>query len=270
MAAHVEMKPVAGDAIRPPAQCTTEFARSRRGRLYAKGRCGLICNGMRSCPMPQRGGVPAHDCKCRPDAIAPAAKGRSGRQLDEQDEAIIAVLREDGRIAIRELAQKVGLTEATVRARIRRLETSGSIRIVAKRDLGAMGYPYTALVGIRIRGRTIDEVGQDLLAIPEVISILSVIRAQRSGNPGRRPRHGDAERIADRNHPADRWDCRRGIRAGDEHRQIRSPLGALRMEGNRTQRSRPAAAGAAGHRCAFSNREIAREFGLTEGAISCA
>ena len=97
------------------------------------------------------------------------------RQLDEQDEAIIAVLREDGRIAIRELAQKVGLTEATVRARIRRLETSGSIRIVAKRDLGAMGYPYTAWVGIRIRGRTIDEVGQDLLAIPEVISILSVI-----------------------------------------------------------------------------------------------
>ncbi len=97
------------------------------------------------------------------------------RQLDEQDEAIIAVLREDGRIAIRELAQRVGLTEATVRARIRRLETADSIRIVAKRDLGAMGYPFTALVGIKIRGRTIDEVGQDLLVIPEVISILSVI-----------------------------------------------------------------------------------------------
>ena len=97
------------------------------------------------------------------------------RQLDEQDEAIIAVLREDGRIAIRELAQRVGLTEATVRARIRKLETADSIRIVAKRDLGAMGYPFIALLGIKIRGRTIDEVGQDLLVIPEVISVLSVI-----------------------------------------------------------------------------------------------
>ncbi len=97
------------------------------------------------------------------------------RQLDEHDEAIIAVLREDGRMAVRDLAQRVGLTEATVRARIRRLEESGSMRIVAKLDLGAMGYPFVALVGLKIRGRTIDEVGQDLLQISEVISILSVI-----------------------------------------------------------------------------------------------
>lgn len=97
------------------------------------------------------------------------------RQLDEHDEAIIAVLREDGRMPVRDLAQRVGLTEATVRARIRRLEESGSMRIVAKLDLGAMGYPFVALVGLKIRGRTIDEVGQDLLLISEVISILSVI-----------------------------------------------------------------------------------------------
>lgn len=97
------------------------------------------------------------------------------RQLDEHDEAIIGVLREDGRMPIRDLAQRVGLTEATVRARIRRLEESGSMRIVAKLDLGAMGYPFVALVGLKIRGRTIDEVGQDLLQIPEIISVLSVI-----------------------------------------------------------------------------------------------
>ena len=97
------------------------------------------------------------------------------RQLDEHDEAIIAVMREDGRIAVRDLAQRVGLNEATVRARIRRLEKSDSMRVVAKLDLGAMGYPHVALVGLKIRGRTIDEVGQELLLVPEVISILSVI-----------------------------------------------------------------------------------------------
>ena len=97
------------------------------------------------------------------------------RQTDEQDEAIIAVLREDGRMAIRDLAQRVGLNEATVRARIRKLENSGTMRVVAKLDLNAIGYPLTALVGLNIRGRTIDEVGKELAKIPEVISVLSVI-----------------------------------------------------------------------------------------------
>lgn len=97
------------------------------------------------------------------------------RQTDESDEAIITVLREDGRIPIRDLAQKVGLNEATVRARIRKLEKSGTMRVVAKLDLRALGYPFTALVGLKIRGRTIDEVGQDLIKVPEVISVLSVI-----------------------------------------------------------------------------------------------
>lgn len=97
------------------------------------------------------------------------------RQLDEHDQAIIAILQEDGRTPIRELAQLVGLNEATVRSRIRRLETSGTMRVVAKLDLQSMGYQYTALVGIKIRGRTIDDVGADLLKIDQIISILSVI-----------------------------------------------------------------------------------------------
>ncbi len=97
------------------------------------------------------------------------------RQLDDHDQAIIAILQEDGRTPIRELAQQVGLNEATVRSRIRRLETSGTMRVVAKLDLQSMGYQYTALVGIKIRGRTIDDVGADLLKIDQIISILSVI-----------------------------------------------------------------------------------------------
>jgi len=96
-------------------------------------------------------------------------------RLDEYDEAIIARLRDDGRMAVRDVAQQVGLNEATVRARIRRLEQSGTMRVVARLDLGAIGYPYTALVGVKIRGRGVEEVCNDLLAVPEVISILSVI-----------------------------------------------------------------------------------------------
>ena len=116
------------------------------------------------------------NCQTGRHGIASMAKGQKlARQIDENDEAIIAVLREDGRIPVRDLAQRVGLNEATVRARLRKLEESGTMRVVAKLDLRALGYPFTALVGLKIRGRTIDEVGQDLIGIPEIISVLSVI-----------------------------------------------------------------------------------------------
>nr|WP_093312938.1 Lrp/AsnC family transcriptional regulator [Sphingomonas jatrophae] len=99
----------------------------------------------------------------------------SKRSLDEHDEAIIELLREDGRMPLQDIAARVNLNDATVRSRIRRLEQSGSIRIVARLDLAARGFPYTALIGLKVRGRTLEEVGGDLLKLPQVISILSVI-----------------------------------------------------------------------------------------------
>lgn len=78
-------------------------------------------------------------------------------------------------MAFREMAQRLGLSEATIRTRLRRLESSGIMRVVARVDLQASGYPFTALVGLKIRGRTIEQVSADLLEIPEIISILVVI-----------------------------------------------------------------------------------------------
>lgn len=67
-------------------------------------------------------------------------------------------------MAVRDLAQRVGLNEATVRARIRRLEQSNTMRVVARLDLGAVGFPFTALVGVRLRGRPVEDVCKELLA----------------------------------------------------------------------------------------------------------
>lgn len=73
------------------------------------------------------------------------------------------------------MAERLGINEATIRSRLRKLENSGVMRVVARVDLGASGYPFTAVVGVKIRGRTVDEVAADLLEIPEIISILVVI-----------------------------------------------------------------------------------------------
>lgn len=48
--------------------------------------------------------------------------------MDDIDAKIIALLKKDGRMAFVEVAKRIGLTEGAVRARVKRLTDSGSIK----------------------------------------------------------------------------------------------------------------------------------------------
>ena len=96
-------------------------------------------------------------------------------ELDDTDERIIELLREDGRIPYRAMAAELGLTEATVRSRVRRLEESNAMRVVAVTDFQAAGYELMLAVGIQVDQRTPLEVAEELARIPEVFSINLVI-----------------------------------------------------------------------------------------------
>lgn len=91
--------------------------------------------------------------------------------LDDVDERIIAALRQNGRIANRDLARDLGVNEATVRTRLRRLEDANMVRIVAMRDLSAMGFEYLAPIGIQVKGRSAVAVGEDLAKIERVVTV---------------------------------------------------------------------------------------------------
>ncbi|MCB1632418.1 MAG: AsnC family transcriptional regulator, partial [Pseudomonadales bacterium] len=54
--------------------------------------------------------------------------------LDETDRRLIELLRADGRMAFRALADTLDLTESAVRARVRQLESSGTMKVVAVAD----------------------------------------------------------------------------------------------------------------------------------------
>ncbi|MEY3267831.1 MAG: hypothetical protein RL480_591 [Pseudomonadota bacterium] len=95
--------------------------------------------------------------------------------LDDIDQRIIAAMRRNGRIANRELARDVGVNEATVRTRLRRLEDSKTVRVVAMRDLEAMGYGCLAAVGVQVKGHSAADVGRRLAELPEVITVNVVI-----------------------------------------------------------------------------------------------
>ena len=96
-------------------------------------------------------------------------------ELDQTDERIMELLRADGRMPYRAMAAELGMTEATVRTRVRRLEQSNAMRVVAVTDFQAAGYEMMLAVGLAVEGRTPLEVAEDLARMPEVFSINVVI-----------------------------------------------------------------------------------------------
>ncbi|MEQ9464318.1 MAG: Lrp/AsnC family transcriptional regulator [Haliea sp.] len=99
-------------------------------------------------------------------------------ELDYTYHRIIALLRADGRLPYRSIARELGLTEATVRARVRRLEESRTMRVVAVTDIEAAGYGMLLAIGVQVENRSPEEVARELAAVPEVFSVNVVVGAQ--------------------------------------------------------------------------------------------
>lgn len=99
-------------------------------------------------------------------------------ELDDTDHRIIALLRVDGRLPYRSIARELGLTEATIRARVRRLEDSRTMRVVAVTDIEAAGYGMLLAIGVQVENRSPEDLALELAAIPEVFSVNVVVGAQ--------------------------------------------------------------------------------------------
>ncbi len=70
-------------------------------------------------------------------------------RIDETDQQIIACLQESGRQTNTDIAGKLGLSESTVRKRIDRLLSDGTIKIVGVADPLKLGYSVVAIIGIQ-------------------------------------------------------------------------------------------------------------------------
>lgn len=102
---------------------------------------------------------------------APAPAPAPSPTLEPIDDKIIAALRQSGRIANRDLARLIDVNEATVRTRLRKLEATNTVRVVAMRDLTAMGFGAIAAVGVQVKGRSAREVGAELAKLDNVITV---------------------------------------------------------------------------------------------------
>lgn len=84
--------------------------------------------------------------------------------LDPLDRDIVRQLQEDGRRSFREIGRTLDVAEATVRTRIKRMQDSGILRILAFADPSKMGAAKLALIFVEVAAesheRLIDTLGR--------------------------------------------------------------------------------------------------------------
>ena len=88
--------------------------------------------------------------------------------MDELDTKIIDILQQDGRASNAGMARLVGVSEGTVRRRLKRLVEQDYIEIVALPDPGKLGYDSQALVGVQVDPDKVDQVANDLADLDEI------------------------------------------------------------------------------------------------------
>ena len=95
--------------------------------------------------------------------------------LDATDEAILRALQDDGRRSFRSIAREVGVSEGTVRARVRKLEDVGALRVLAFVDPSRLGNSVLALLALRVEGPRRGALIEELSAWSEVTYLSSLI-----------------------------------------------------------------------------------------------
>ena len=88
--------------------------------------------------------------------------------LDDLDRAILLLLREDGRRSNANIAREVGVSQPTVRQRLDRIFTSGAAYVTVRVNPAAIGLPIDAVISLKVAGRNVREVGEEIASMENV------------------------------------------------------------------------------------------------------
>ena len=94
--------------------------------------------------------------------------GEATPLLDAVDREIVALLRQDGRMAFTDIAKQLELPESTVRYRVQRLLQSEIMQISARLNPQKLGLPHIVTFRLNVERHQIEPVAEALAAIPEV------------------------------------------------------------------------------------------------------
>jgi Lrp/AsnC family transcriptional regulator, regulator for asnA, asnC and gidA len=88
--------------------------------------------------------------------------------MDDTDLRIVAVLAEDGRMPNSEIARRLGVSEGTVRQRLKKLIDTGIVKIQAMVNSEEVPNLYPVLIGIKLEGREIERFAEQINQFSEV------------------------------------------------------------------------------------------------------
>ncbi len=100
---------------------------------------------------------------------------KAPRKLDPLDHKIINVLSKDARVSNRRIALQLGVTEGTIRGRIKRLEENNSIRMTAVTSTHLAHSLRPVLIGIEANHAEIKGLCQKLAAMPEIRCVIRML-----------------------------------------------------------------------------------------------
>ena len=96
----------------------------------------------------------------------------SERLLDDINLKIIDVLSKDSSVPFVEIAKQIGISDATVHLRVRRLREEGIIsKFTLSVDNDLLGYDHLSFIGINIRPGLADRITEELSTIEEVLEV---------------------------------------------------------------------------------------------------
>ena len=110
------------------------------------------------------------------EELAAPTPGRRGRRgvIDSYDLGLMDLLSLDGRASTKFLAEQVGLTDATVAARLRELMDRDVVRVRAVVDWDRAGLKAPMAFFIRVSGRSVHGLADELLRDAQVLSVANV------------------------------------------------------------------------------------------------
>lgn len=99
----------------------------------------------------------------------------SSVRLDELDHKIVATLGKDARVSNRQIAAALGVTEGTIRTRIKRLQNDGLIQFTVVTDFKLVGSPNLVMLGIHADIARVPALARALAAIPELGCVMVLL-----------------------------------------------------------------------------------------------
>jgi DNA-binding Lrp family transcriptional regulator len=95
--------------------------------------------------------------------------------LDELDGRIIGVLSKDARVSNRRIAALLGVTEGTIRSRVRRLEQDNLIRLTAVTNVASVGSPKVVLIWIQAEHSKVKQLCTQMAEMTEIRSVIVLL-----------------------------------------------------------------------------------------------